>query len=145
MIGEQWIPQTQALTWQALNDTQILKLCINGCESITPTAANEFELIMTAKVGPVSAKFKGKMILSDIVEPTSYSISFEGQGGIAGFAKGTAHVQLSPKEEGTLLTYRAQAMVGGKLAQIGSRLIDGVAKKIANDFFKAFNAKVSAG
>jgi carbon monoxide dehydrogenase subunit G len=143
MTGEQLIPQSQEITWKALNDTAVLKACIPGCESIEQAGENEYHLVMIAKVGPVSAKFKGKMTLSDIVAPTSYRLAFEGQGGVAGFAKGEASVHLSPEAGGTKLAYAANAMIGGKLAQVGSRLIDGVAKKIAGEFFAAFNAKVS--
>ncbi len=145
MTGEQLIPQSQDVTWKALNNTEILKACIPGCESIEQTGDNEYQLVMIAKVGPVSAKFKGKMTLSDIVAPTSYKLAFEGQGGVAGFAKGEATVHLSPQDGGTKLAYAANAMIGGKLAQVGSRLIDGVAKKIAGEFFSAFNARVSSG
>jgi uncharacterized protein len=143
MTGEQLIPQPQAVTWKALNDTAVLKACIPGCESIEQTGDNEYQLVMLAKVGPVSAKFKGKMTLSDIVEGQSYKIAFEGQGGVAGFAKGEASVNLSPTDAGTKLAYACNAMIGGKLAQVGSRLIDGVAKKIAGEFFTAFNKQVS--
>lgn len=144
MTGEQLIPQSQAVTWKALNDTEVLKACIPGCESIEQTGDNDYQLVMIAKVGPVSAKFKGKMTLSDIVEGQSYKIAFEGAGGVAGFAKGEASVNLSPGEGGTKLAYACNAMIGGKLAQVGSRLIDGVAKKIAGEFFLAFNKRVSA-
>jgi carbon monoxide dehydrogenase subunit G len=143
MTGEQLIPQSQDVTWKALNDTAILKDCIPGCESIEQTGDNEYQLVMLAKVGPVSARFKGRMTLSDIIAPDSYRLAFEGQGGVAGFAKGEASVHLSPQEGGTKLAYTANAMIGGKLAQVGSRLIDGVAKKIAGEFFSAFNARVS--
>jgi len=143
MTGEQIIPQSQDVTWKALNNTEILKACIPGCESIEQTGEHEYQLVMIAKVGPVSAKFKGKMTLSDIVAPISYKLAFEGQGGVAGFAKGEASVHLSPLDGGTKLNYAANAMIGGKLAQVGSRLIDGVAKKIAGEFFTAFNAKLS--
>lgn len=145
MTGEQVIPQPQAVTWSALNDVQVLKTCIPGCESIVQTSDNEFAIVMTAKVGPVSAKFKGTMKLADIVAPHSYRLTFEGQGGVAGFAKGEASVKLTPQDNATLLNYTAQAMIGGKLAQIGSRLIDGVAKKIAGEFFAKFNQQVSKG
>lgn len=145
MTGEQVIPQTQDVTWKALNDTQILKACIPGCESIEQSGDNAYDIVMTAKVGPVSAKFKGKMTLADIVAPQSYRLTFEGQGGVAGFAKGEASVNLTPQEGGTLLRYEAHAMIGGKLAQIGSRLVDGVAKKIAGEFFAKFNEMVSKG
>ena len=142
MTGEQLIPLPQAATWAALNDPDVLKDCIPGCESITRTGDNEYEVLMTAKVGPVSAKFKGKLTLSDIQPPNSYSIAFEGQGGAAGFAKGGAHVRLSAQGEATRLAYDVKASVGGKLAQIGSRLIDAAARKVADDFFRNFNQKV---
>ena len=144
MTGEQLIPQSQDVTWKALNDTAVLKACIPGCESIEQTGDNEYQLVMVAKVGPVSAKFKGKMNLLDIVAPQSYRLTFEGSGGVAGFAKGEASVNLAPGEGGTKLAYACKAMIGGKLAQVGSRLIDGVAKKIAGEFFTAFNKQVSA-
>lgn len=143
MTGEQLIPLPQDATWKALNDTAVLKDCIPGCESIEQSGDNEYQIVMTARVGPVSAKFKGRMTLADIQPPDSYRIVFEGQGGVAGFAKGEATVGLSPADGGTRLAYAAKAMIGGKLAQVGSRLIDGVAKKIASDFFTAFNARAS--
>ena len=144
MTGEQLIPASQQETWNALNDTEILKACVPGCESIVSTGENAFAVQMTARVGPVSAKFKGKMKLSDIKPPVSYNIAFEGQGGVAGFAKGSAGVQLSPEGTGTKLVYQAKANVGGKLAQIGSRLVDAAAQKVAGEFFAAFNEKVGA-
>jgi carbon monoxide dehydrogenase subunit G len=142
MTGEQLIQASQADTWAALNDPEILKACIPGCESIERTGENEYVVQMTARVGPVSAKFKGKMALSDIRPPDSYSISFEGQGGVAGFAKGSADVNLTKQGHATKLSYKVKANVGGKLAQIGSRLVDAAANKVANDFFVAFNEKV---
>jgi carbon monoxide dehydrogenase subunit G len=142
MTGEQLIPASQADTWAALNDPEILKACIPGCESIELTGANEYVVQMTARVGPVSAKFKGKMALSNIKPPESYSIAFEGQGGVAGFAKGGAEVSLKAEGDSTRLSYSAKANVGGKLAQIGSRLVDAAASKVAGDFFAAFNEKV---
>ena len=143
MSGEQIIALPQATTWKALNDIAVLKDCIAGCESITQIGDNEFEILMTARVGPVSAKFKGKMLLADVVAPNSYRIVFEGSGGVAGFAKGEATVRLSEQDTSTKLSYTAKATIGGKLAQVGSRLVDGVAKKIANDFFVAFNKRAS--
>ena len=143
MKGEQLIPASQADTWAALNDPAVLKECVPGCESIEKSGENAYTVLMTARVGPVSAKFKGKMTLSNIVPPKSYSIAFEGQGGVAGFAKGGADVSLSPEGQGTKLSYHARANVGGKLAQIGSRLVDAAANKVANDFFTAFNAKIA--
>jgi carbon monoxide dehydrogenase subunit G len=143
MKGEQLVPATQQATWEALNDPQVLKACVPGCESITPAGDNAYEVLMVARVGPVSAKFKGKLTLSDIVAPQSYSISFEGQGGAAGFAKGGAKVNLVSENEQTRLLYDVKANVGGKLAQIGSRLVDAAARKVADDFFKNFNARMS--
>jgi uncharacterized protein len=142
MTGEQLIHASQADTWAALNDPAILKACIPGCESIDRTAENEYVVQMTARVGPVSAKFKGKMALSNIKAPDSYAISFEGQGGVAGFAKGSADVSLATQGHDTRLSYKVKANVGGKLAQIGSRLVDAAANKVATDFFVAFNGKV---
>ncbi len=142
MTGEQLIHASQADTWAALNDPEILKACIPGCESIDRTAENEYVVQMTARVGPVSAKFKGRMALSDIKAPNSYAISFEGQGGVAGFAKGSADVSLATVGHDTRLSYKVKANVGGKLAQIGSRLVDAAANKVATDFFVAFNEKV---
>ena len=144
MSGEQLIPATQAQTWAALNDPEILKACVPGCESIEKTGENEYEVRMTARIGPVSAKFKGKLALSDLDPPNSYSIAFEGQGGVAGFGKGGAKVQLLPEAGNTKLSYQVKANVGGKLAQIGSRLVDAAAKKLAEEFFNAFNAKVAS-
>ncbi len=143
MTGEQLILASQQQTWDALNDPEILKACVPGCDSIEKTGENEYLVLMVARVGPVSAKFKGKLALSDLDPPNSYSIAFEGQGGAAGFGKGGAQVRLAPEAEGTRLTYSVKASVGGKLAQIGSRLVDAAAKKIANDFFQAFNDKVA--
>jgi uncharacterized protein len=143
MTGEQLIRASQQDTWNALNDPEILKASVPGCESIEKTGENEYLVLMVARVGPVSAKFKGKLALSDLDPPNSYSIAFEGQGGAAGFGKGGAQVRLAPESEGTRLAYSVKASVGGKLAQIGSRLVDAAAKKIANDFFQAFNDKVA--
>ena len=142
MSGEQVIPASQQQTWDALNDPEMLKQCVPGCESIELIGENQYQVLMVARVGPVSAKFKGKLTLSDINPPNSYSIAFEGQGGAAGFAKGGAQVRLSPENQNTKLAYDAKANVGGKLAQIGSRLIDAAAKKVADDFFRNFNQKV---
>jgi uncharacterized protein len=142
MSAEQLIPATQQQTWEALNDPAMLKQCVPGCEAIDLVGENQYQVLMVARVGPVSAKFKGKLTLSDIQPPNSYSIAFEGQGGAAGFAKGGAHVRLAPDGEGTRLSYDGKASVGGKLAQIGSRLVDAAAKKVADDFFRNFNQKV---
>ena len=142
MTGEQLVPAPQREVWEALNDPQMLKACVPGCETIEKAGDNQFVVSMVARVGPVSAKFKGKLTLSDIRPPDSYSIAFEGQGGAAGFAKGGAQVRLSPQGESTRLAYDVKASVGGKLAQIGSRLVDAAARKVADDFFRNFNQKV---
>jgi carbon monoxide dehydrogenase subunit G len=145
MTGEQLIAAPQRVVWDALNNPDMLKTCVPGCESIDRTGENEFQVLMVARVGPVSAKFKGKLTLSDIKPPNSYSLAFEGQGGAAGFAKGGANVRLeSVADDKTRLGYDVRASVGGKLAQIGSRLVDAAAKKVADDFFRTFNAKVGA-
>ena len=143
MKGEQLIPAPQQLVWNALNDPEILKACVPGCESIQRSGDNEYQVLMVARVGPVSAKFKGKLTLSDIKPPNSYALAFEGQGGAAGFAKGGAQVSLATQGLTTRLAYDVKASVGGKLAQIGSRLIDAAAKKVADDFFRNFNETVS--
>ena len=142
MTGEQLIHASQADTWAALNDPEMLKACVPGCESIDRSSDIEYVVQMTARVGPVSAKFKGKLNLSNMNPPHSYSIAFEGQGGVAGFAKGGADVSLTPEGHSTRLAYKVKANVGGKLAQIGSRLVDAAANKVANDFFVSFNEKV---
>src|SRR5574341_1089057 len=144
MTGTERAPASQADTWAALNDPEILKACVPGCESIERIADNEYQVLMVARVGPVSAKFKGKLSLSDLDPPQSYAIAFEGQGGGAGFGKGSARVRLAPEGDATQLGYEVQASVGGKLAQIGSRLVDAAARKVAQDFFSAFNAKVAS-
>ena len=144
MTGEQLVPASQADTWKALNDPEILRACVPGCESITKVNENEYQVQMTARVGPVSAKFRGRLSLSDIKPPQSYSLAFEGQGGPAGFAKGAAQVRLSPKGDETLLAYDVKANVGGKLAQIGSRLVDIAAKKVADEFFANFNKRMAS-
>jgi len=141
MTGEQLIPLPQAATWAALNDPEVLKDCIPGCESITRVSDNEYDVVLTARVGPVSAKFKGRMAVTDSNPPNSYKLGFEGQGGVAGFAKGDATVNLTPEGDKTKLAYSAKANVGGKLAQVGARLIDGVAKQLAGKFFEAFEKR----
>ncbi len=143
MTGEQLIPLPQQRVWEALNDPGILKACIPGCESIEKVSDTEYKVVMTAAIGPVKAKFNGKLLLADLNPPHSYSIAFEGTGGAAGFGKGAAQVSLLPDGSDTRLPYKATASVGGKLAQIGSRLIDGVAKKMSDDFFTRFNQTVA--
>lgn len=138
MTGEYRIPASREAVWQALNDPDILKQCIPGCDEIEKTSDTEFAAKVTAKVGPVKAKFSGAVTLSDIDPPNGYTISGEGTGGAAGFAKGGAKVALAEDGSDTILTYDVNATVGGKLAQIGSRLIDSTSKKMANEFFGKF-------
>ena len=142
MKGEQLISAPQKTVWNGLNDPEMLKACVPGCESIELAGENTYTVLMVARVGPVAAKFKGKLTLTDIKPPDSYSLSFEGQGGAAGFAKGSAQVRLAPQGLLTKLSYDVKANVGGKLAQIGSRLVDAAAKKVADDFFRNFNEKI---
>jgi carbon monoxide dehydrogenase subunit G len=142
MSNSRIVPAPQEKVWNALNDPDTLKACIPGCESIEKISDNEYSVAQTAKVGPVSAKFKGKLRLGDLMPPNSYTLTFEGQGGAAGFAKGNAKVNLSREAGGTRIGYTVSAQVGGKLAQVGSRLIDGAAKKMAEDFFAAFAVRL---
>jgi uncharacterized protein len=145
MSSARFVPAPQQAVWDALNDPAVLKECVPGCESVDRVSDTEFTVQMTARVGPVSAKFKGRITLSDVNPPTSYTLAFDGQGGVAGFGKGKAAVTLSPAIEagtkGTQLAYDVDAQVGGKLAQIGSRLVDGAAAKMADDFFERFSAR----
>jgi carbon monoxide dehydrogenase subunit G len=139
------VPAPLDAVWQGLNDPETLKACVPGCESFEKSGENEYVAVTVAKVGPVSAKFTGKITLADIHPPTGYTLRFEGQGGAAGFAKGEAVVSLAPADGGqTAVTYTAKAQVGGKLAQIGSRLVDGAAAKLADDFFARFAERVGA-
>ncbi len=138
MTGEHRIAAARETVWRALNDPDVLKQCIPGCEELEKTSDTEFSARVNARVGPVSARFTGKVQLSDIDAPNGYTISGEGQGGVAGFAKGGATVKLSDDAGATVLAYEANGTVGGKLAQIGSRLIDSTARKMADDFFGKF-------
>ena len=142
MTGEYRILAPREKVWDALNDPEILKQSIPGCQELIKASDTELTAKVSTKVGPVSAKFSGKVTLSDINPPESYKISGEGQGGVAGFAKGGAEVNLEQDGDETILRYKATAQVGGKLAQIGSRLIDSTAKKMANDFFGKFAEQV---
>jgi carbon monoxide dehydrogenase subunit G len=137
MSSVQIVPAPPERVWHALNDPQLLKVCITGCEAIERIADNEYKVSISVKIGPVSAKFGGKIVLVDLKPPQSYTLNFEGQGGMAGHAKGAAQVWLSPDGDATKLAYTASAQIGGKLAQIGSRLVDGAANKMATDFFAA--------
>ena len=143
MTGEYQLPVPPQTVWEKLNDPATLKASIPGCEQLDKTSDTEFTAVATTKIGPVKTKFKGKVTLSDIDPPNGYKISGQGDGGVAGFAKGGATVKLAPKDGGTLLTYSVEAQIGGKLAQLGQRLINGAAKKVADDFFKNFAAAVS--
>ena len=142
MTGEYKIPAPREKVWEALNDPEVLKKCIPGCQELNKDSDTELSAKVKSKVGPVSATFTGKVTLSDIDPPNGYTISGEGTGGVAGFAKGGAEVKLTEDGDGTLLAYTAKAQVGGKLAQIGSRLIDSRAKKMANEFFGKFAEEV---
>ncbi len=141
--GERILPAPIDKVWAGLNDPDTLKACIAGCESLERTGDDAFQALVAVRVGPVSAKFKGNLKMTDVKPPTSYTINFDGQGGVAGFGKGSADVLLTPEGAGTRLSYVARAQVGGKMAQVGSRLIDAAAAKIAEDFFAAFEAKVA--
>ena len=142
MSGEQQLTAPREKVWAALIDPEVLKVCIPGCESLEMLGENEFMAVATNKIGPVKARFKGKVRLTDLDPPNSYKISGEGDGGVAGFAKGGATVNLQPKDGGTLLVYNVEAQIGGKLAQLGQRLINGAAKKMADQFFQKFAAAV---
>jgi carbon monoxide dehydrogenase subunit G len=144
MNGEYQIAAPRQRVWEALNDPEVLRLCIPGCEEIVKLSDVEWTAKVTAKVGPVKAKFGGKVTLSDLDPPNGYTITGEGTGGAAGFAKGGAAVKLVDQGDGTLLTYTVKAQVGGKLAQIGSRLIDGASRKMAEEFFGNFAARLGA-
>ena len=141
MEGSRALAVTQQQAWDALNDPQVLKTCIAGCEKVEAIGDNQYAVVMAVKIGPVSAKFNGKITLSEVKPPESYTIAFDGQGGVAGFGKGVSHVRLSPQADGPgcMLDYKVQAQVGGKIAQLGQRLIDGVAKGMAEDFFKRYD------
>lgn len=143
LTNQQTLPVNQLQAWEALNDITLLQAAIPGCEGITATGENQYEVMVLAAIGPVKAKFKGKLQLENLQPPSSYTLRFEGQGGAAGHGKGTAEIRLEatgPRE--TILHYTAHASVGGKIAQIGSRLVDMAAQKMATEFFESFNAKL---
>jgi carbon monoxide dehydrogenase subunit G len=142
MTGEQQLAAPREKVWAMLNDPAVLKACIPGCESLDVIGENEFQAVASNRIGPVKARFKGKVRLTDLDPPNGYKISGEGDGGVAGFAKGGASVMLADKDGGTLLTYNVEAQIGGKLAQLGQRLVNGAAKKLADDFFVRFAAAV---
>jgi carbon monoxide dehydrogenase subunit G len=143
--GERLIPASLDATWAALNDPEALKACIAGCESLERTGDDAYAAVVAMKIGPVSARFKGNLKMTNVAPPNGYTIAFDGQGGVAGFGKGSADVALTAAgANATKLAYSARATVGGKMAQIGSRLIDATAAKITEDFFKAFEALLQA-
>lgn len=145
MVGEALLPAEKAVVWEMLNDPEVLKECIPGCESLEKLSETEMTAVAKVKLGPVKATFKGRISLQDLNPPHGYRLTGEGDGGVSGFAKGGAAVQLLEAEEGgTVLRYEAEAQIGGKLAQIGARLIDGVAKKMADEFFSRFAEAVKA-
>ena len=144
LSGEQLIPADVPGTWAALNDPAVLKDCIAGCESLERSGEYGFLAVVAVKVGPVSARFKGSLQMTDIEAPHACTINFDAQGGAAGHGKGVARVRLTPEGASTRLAYSATAQVGGKLAQIGSRLVDAAAAKITDDFFKAFEQRLQA-
>lgn len=143
LTNQQTLPVTQAQAWEALNDVTLLQSAIPGCEGITPSGEHQYEVLITAAIGPVKAKFKGKLQLENLQPPTAYTLRFEGQGGAAGHGKGHADIRLEATGANeTVLHYTAHATVGGKIAQIGSRLVDMAAQKMATEFFETFNAKL---
>ena len=142
MQGSRQLAVTREQAWDALNDPEILKRCITGCEKFELTADNTYAIVVAIRIGPVSARFNGKVTLADIVVPESYALRFDAQGGAAGFGKGESQVLLVPNEQGVELRYTVKSTVGGKLAQIGQRLIDGVAKSLAEEFFSRFEAEL---
>jgi uncharacterized protein len=144
MTGERRIPAPRQMVWDALNDPGVLKASIPGCESLEKLSDNQMKAIAAVKLGPISARFTGNVLLSEIDAPNSYRISGEGQGGVAGFAKGGAAVKLTDDAADTLLSYQVNAQVGGKLAQLGARLIDASAKQMADTFFDRFSKEVQA-
>jgi carbon monoxide dehydrogenase subunit G len=143
--GEKILHVPRSEVWRALNTPAILQRCLAGCDTFTPDGENTFRVSMQATVGPVRARFSGKLALQDVVPPSAYALAFEGSGGVAGFGKGTARVSLQDVAQGTRLTYSAQAQVGGRLAQIGERLIEGVTRRMADDFFTRFVRELGEG
>jgi len=144
IASQRELPCSQATAWAALNDEAMLQACIPGCESLT-RAGEQLQVVVMAAVGPVRARFKGQLQMQDVVAPESYAMRFEGQGGVAGFGKGLAQVKLSAiGEQRCLLDYSADVQIGGKLAQIGSRVVDAAAQKIIGDFFARFEQALQA-
>ena len=144
LLGKRLIPAPVVATWAALNDLDVLRSCIPGCESLAQVEPDRFEVVMALRIGPISARFRGHLAMTQVNAPVGYTINFEGQGGVAGFGKGSADVALAAEDAGTRLSYVARAQVGGKIAQVGSRLIDAAAGKIADAFFKRFESSLQA-
>jgi uncharacterized protein len=142
MQGSRALAVTQQQAWDALNNAEVLKACIPGCDKFESTGENQYAVGVAVKIGPVAARFAGKVILSDVKPPDSYTISFDGQGGAAGFGKGSSRVTLAAQGTGCELAYTVHAQVGGKIAQLGQRLVDNAAKSMAEDFFKRFDAEM---
>ncbi|QBK05166.1 carbon monoxide dehydrogenase [Hylemonella gracilis] len=142
MQGSRQLTVTQQQAWDALNDPEVLRRCIPGCDQVEATGEGQYAVGLSLKIGPVSARFKGKITLSDLQPPSGYTLHFDGQGGVAGFGKGSAQVSLTPVDSGTTLAYTVHAQVGGKVAQLGQRLIDGAARSLAEDFFKRFDEEM---
>lgn len=142
MTGLRLLKVTQQQAWEALNDPDVLKACIPGCKKFEPAGDNAYSVAAGIKIGPVAATFNGNVQLTDIVAPTSYKLNFDAQGGVAGFGKGESSVELKPLPDGCELHYTVHSTVGGKIAQLGQRLIDGVAKNMAEDFFKRFEVEL---
>lgn len=143
IIGTQTIPAPREVVWTALNDPEVLKQCLPGCESVVLTSPGEFQVVVVTSIGPLRARFNGRLCITEADAPQSCIMVFEGQGGAVGFAKGSSSVILRETSDGTELSYSAKAQIGGKLAQVGSRLIDSVAKKMSDDFFKAFRKQLA--
>ncbi|WP_081007874.1 SRPBCC family protein [Comamonas testosteroni] len=143
--GEKILTVSREEVWRALNNPAVLQRSLPGCDTFEADGDNRYKVALQASVGPVRARFSGKLVLSDIVAPTSYALSFEGSGGVAGFGKGSAQVVLDDVPGGTRLRYSAQALVGGRLAQVGARLIDGVTKRMADEFFSRFVKELQSG
>ena len=143
LSGERRLAVDRARAWEALNDLAILRQAIPGCDKVEATGPNQYTVGMAVRVGPVASRFTGKIALADLNPPNSYTISFDGQGGVAGFGRGSAQVKLAPQGSGCDLNYTVNAQVGGKIAQVGSRLIDSAALRLADDFFAKFEALVA--
>ncbi|MGB3387178.1 MAG: carbon monoxide dehydrogenase subunit G [Pseudaminobacter sp.] len=144
MNGEYRLPARREVVWAALNDPEMLKACIPGCQALSKTGDNQMAAMVTLKIGPMKASFNGEVRLENINAPESYTIAGEGKGGIAGFAKGNANVSLAEQHDETILSYQVEAQIGGKMAQLGARLIDSTARKLAGQFFDEFARRISA-